>query len=132
MRRPATRSAKRSGAALLFERQRREATTALAAQAAERAAVKAAPAPTPEPGTYRIAELQEGQCRFAFTPHGAARDAHRFCGEPVAWKGGRPTSWCRDHLLEVSGAPGRHAGGASLADVLRAECSTITPTQTGA
>ncbi|WFS07757.1 hypothetical protein [Methylobacterium sp. 391_Methyba4] len=121
MGRSATRPAKKSGAALLYERQRRAATAALAAQAAERAAVKAAPAPTPEPGTYRIAELREGQCRFACTSHGAARDAHRFCGEPVAWKGGKPTSWCRDHLLEVSGAPGRHAGGASLADVLRAE-----------
>lgn len=118
------RPARKSGAALLYERQRREATAALAAQAAQHTAREVAPAPTPAPGTYRIAELQEGQCRFACTPHGAARDAHRFCGEPVAWKGGRPTSGCRDHLLEVSGAPGRNAGGASLADVLRAEGRT--------
>ncbi|SFJ68608.1 hypothetical protein [Methylobacterium brachiatum] len=121
MGRPATRPAKKSGAALLYERQRREATAALAAQAAQHTAREVATAPTPEPGTYRIAELRDGQCRFACTSHGAARDAHRFCGEPVAWKGGRPTSWCRDHLLEVSGAPGRHADGASLADVLRPE-----------
>lgn len=121
MGRSATRPARKSGAALLFERQRREATAALAAQAAEHAIVKAAPAPTPAPGTYRIAELREGQCKFACTPHQARPEAHRFCGEPVAWKGGKPTSWCPEHLAEVSGAPGRWAGGASLADLKRAE-----------
>ena len=154
-----TRPAPKSGAALRFEQQRRAATEALRAQAAQvreiRAAQAAPPlavgegevhaaqkagklrpvrrveklakaspepalakiAPIREAGAYPIADLREGQCRFACTPHTARPAEHRFCGEPVAWKGGKPTSWCREHLPVVSGAPGRHAGGASVADV---------------
>lgn len=71
----------------------------------------------PPPGTYRIADLRAGQCRFACTPHTALAEEHRFCGEPVAWLRGKPTSWCAQHLATISGAPGRHSGGASLADL---------------
>jgi len=75
--------------------------------------------PPLQPGTWPIADLREGQCRFACTPHGARPEDHRFCGEPVAWKGGKPTSWCREHLPVISGAPGRSPGGASEADLER-------------
>lgn len=57
--------------------------------------------PPPQPGTYQIAELRRDQCRFACTDFRAPPDAHRFCGEPVFWKGGKPTSWCREHLARV-------------------------------
>lgn len=73
--------------------------------------------PTHAPGMWPIADTREGQCKFACTPHSARPELHRFCGEPVAWKGGKPTSWCREHLDVVSGAPGRASGGASVADV---------------
>ena len=183
MGRAATRAAPKSGAALRFERQRREATEALRAQAAQVREIRAAQAamtpppsagegmakpetgipvteqnqqveattevraeprkvarnmhagmhaapfaeptivaakintPLRQPGTWPIADLREGQCRFACTSHTARAAEHRFCGEPVVWKGTKPTSWCREHLPVVSGAPGRHAGGASVADV---------------
>lgn len=74
-------------------------------------------APTFAPGTWPMAATLPGQCKFACTPHSARPEQHRFCGEPVAWKGGKPTSWCRVHLDVVSGAPGRTPGGASVADV---------------
>ncbi|WP_342163046.1 hypothetical protein [Methylobacterium sp. SD21] len=111
------RTPHKSGATLRYERQQREARDALAAQAAQVAEVQqAAPAPAPPPGTYRIADLHAGQCRFACTPHTARAEEHRFCGGPVAWLRGKPTSWCAQHLAVISGAPGRHSGGASLAD----------------
>ena len=68
-------------------------------------------------GAWPIAALREGQCRFACTGFTARPDEHRFCGEPVAWRKGKPTSWCGEHLRRVCGAPGRSAGGASVADV---------------
>lgn len=58
-------------------------------------------------GSYRIAALVAGQCRFACTPHTARPDAHRFCGAPVAWKAGKPTAWCPEHLARVYEASGR-------------------------
>lgn len=70
-----------------------------------------------EPGTWRLAELLEAQCRFACTPHNARPEAHRFCGLPVAWLRGKPISWCSEHLKLVVGAPGFAAGGRSMADV---------------
>ena len=117
MGRSATRPAPKSGAALRFEQQRRAATEALRAQAAQHVEVTAPPRPTHAVGAWPIADLREGQCRSACTPHTARAAEHRFCGEPVVWKGTKPTSWCREHLPVVSGAPGRHAGGASVADV---------------
>lgn len=98
---------------------RRGATEAPAAKAAQHVEVTASPQPVHPAGTWPIADLREGQCRFACTPHTARSEDHRFCGEPVAWKGGKPTSWCRDHLPVISGAPGRWPGGASEADVER-------------
>ncbi|SFM91280.1 hypothetical protein [Methylobacterium pseudosasicola] len=117
MGRPSTRPAPKSGAALRYERLRREATEALRAQAAQHVEVTAPPRPAHPVGAWPIADLREGQCRFPCTSFRAQPADHRFCGEPVAWKGGKPTSWCREHLPVVSGAPGRHAGGASVADV---------------
>jgi len=72
--------------------------------------------PPPQPGTYWIAELRQDQCRFACTPHAARPDAHRFCGEPVAWKNGKATSWCREHLAKVYEASGRIPVEISKAD----------------
>ncbi|MGX9983948.1 hypothetical protein [Methylobacterium fujisawaense] len=121
-----TRPAPKSAMARLWDRQREQARAAMAARqpAADPApAVKPPPAslpPRPAPGTFRIAELVEGQCRFPVTPHRARPHEHRFCGEPVAWKAGKPTSWCGQHLIEVCGQPGRAPGGASLADMARA------------
>ncbi|MDF2601114.1 MAG: hypothetical protein K0Q54_3937 [Methylobacterium brachiatum] len=63
--------------------------------------------PASQAGSYRIAELVAGQCRFACTPHTARPDAHRFCGAPVAWKAGKPTAWCPEHLARVYDTPGR-------------------------
>lgn len=70
-------------------------------------------------GTWPIADLRAGQCRFACTGFAARPDQHRFCGAPVAWLRGKPTSWCSGHLPTVCGAPGFTAGGRSLADVQR-------------
>lgn len=119
MGRPATRPAPKSGAALRYDRMRREATEALRAQAAQVATVTAPPRPVHPLGTRPMSDLRAGQCRFACTGFQARPEEHRFCGEPVAWKGGKPTSWCRVHLPVVSGAPGRSAGGASVADVAK-------------
>lgn len=83
----------------------------------EKTDMPAAPAPSYAPGTWPMAATTAGQCKFACTPHSARPEQHRFYGEPVAWKGGKPTSWCRVHLDVVSGAPGRTPGGASVADV---------------
>jgi hypothetical protein len=79
-------------------------------------AVQIAPPSPPAPGTYRIAELRQDQCHFACTPHAARPDAHRFCGEPVAWKGGKPTAWCLEHLAKVYEASGRAPVETSAAD----------------
>lgn len=70
-------------------------------------------------GAWPIADLRAGQCRFACTGFAARPDQHRFCGAPVAWLRGKPTSWCSGHLPTVCGAPGFSAGGRSLADVQR-------------
>lgn len=165
------RSQPKSGAALRYERQMREAKAALAAQAAQVRALRGPRAAAggeanigeaiPEPdqslkaatcevaqnrkltrnaclegaekrdflqtptsaakpqhpiGCWPIIDLRDGQCRFPCTPHTARPNQHLFCGQPVAWSRNVPTSWCRDHLPIVCGAPGRHAGGASLAD----------------
>lgn len=83
----------------------------------EKTDIPAAPSPTFAPGTWPMAATTAGQCKFACTPHSARPEQHRFCGEPVAWKGGRPTSWCSHHHDVVSGAPGRTPGGASVADI---------------
>ncbi|MCB4802666.1 hypothetical protein QO001_002219 [Methylobacterium brachiatum] len=72
--------------------------------------------PASQAGTYRIAELVEGQCRFACTPHTARPDAHRFCGAPVAWKAGKPTAWCPEHLAWVYEASGRASVDSAVAD----------------
>lgn len=75
--------------------------------------------PPPEPGTWRISELREGQCRFACTPHNARPEAHRFCGQRTqAGPGNLHGSWCPHHLPMVwSGA--KTAGGVSRAEVRR-------------
>ena len=72
--------------------------------------------PASQTGSYRIAELVEGQCRFACTPHATRPDAHRFCGAPVAWKAGKPTAWCPEHLARVYDTLGRGPAGAGVAD----------------
>ena len=72
-----------------------------------------------ETGRWPLLALRAGQCRFPCTPHDARPHEHLFCGEPVAWVRGKPTSYCRCHLPVVSGAPGRAAGGASVADAER-------------
>lgn len=128
------RPAALSPAAKRFERQKAQALATLRAPAATPPAARegrrpalppAAPAPivppppTPEPGTWRIAELREGQCRFACTPHDARPAAHRFCGQTTqAGPGNLHGSWCPDHLPMVwSGA--KTAGGVSRADIER-------------
>ncbi|WP_070998833.1 GcrA family cell cycle regulator [Methylobacterium sp. C1] len=83
----------------------------------EKSDTAAVPAPTYTLGTWPMAATTAGQCKFACTPHTARPEQHRFCGEPVAWRGGKPTSWCRVHLDVVSGATGRTPGGASVANV---------------
>lgn len=128
-----SRAAPRSAMARLWERQREEARATASLKAGKlrpvRRVDKAAEAspgpallierPIQPQGSHRIGDLREGQCRFACTPHNARPAEHRFCGEPVAWKGGKLTSWCSRHLVEVCGAPGRTAGGASVADMAR-------------
>lgn len=74
-------------------------------------------------GAYRLTDLTLDQCRFACTPHSARADQHRFCGQPVQWLSGKPTSWCAAHLPVVTGTKGRHAGGASAADAAAGRCA---------
>ncbi len=50
------------------------------------------------PGRWPILALRTGQCRFACTPFNAARDAHRFCGEPTTGAG---SSYCELHRAIV-------------------------------
>lgn len=123
-----------SPAAKRYERQKAQALAALrgtgapppaAGEGVAAASVPPAPAPIappppdPEPGTWRIAELREGQCRFACTPHNARPEAHRFCGRRTqVGPGNLHGSWCPDHLPMVwSGA--KTAGGMSRADAER-------------
>lgn len=127
-----------SPAAKRHERQKAQALAALRAAAApppaagegsapspvngegdEQHLITPAPPPVPEPGTWRIAELREGQCRFACTPHNARPEAHRFCGRGTqVGPGNLHGSWCPDHLPMVwSGA--KTAGGVSRADAER-------------
>ncbi|MGA4552358.1 hypothetical protein [Methylorubrum aminovorans] len=57
-----------------------------------------------QPGTWPIADLRAGQCRFACTADDAPRDQHRFCGRPT--RVGRSNlhgSWCDEHLARVWG-----------------------------
>lgn len=57
------------------------------------AAEPAAPA-LPVARHIPIVAAGAGECRFAVTPHGAPREAHRFCGAPT----GDPTrSYCPHH-----------------------------------
>lgn len=53
---------------------------------------------TPAPGLWPILALRSGQCRFACTPFDAARDDHRFCGEPTT---GVNSSYCETHRAIV-------------------------------
>ena len=55
-------------------------------------------------GTWPLADLRTGQCRFACTADDVPRDQHRFCGRPT--RVGRSNlhgSWCDEHLPRVWG-----------------------------
>ncbi len=52
----------------------------------------------PAPGLWPILALRSGQCRYACTPFHAARDDHRFCGEPTT---GVNSSYCEAHRAIV-------------------------------
>ena len=67
--------------------------------------------PQRAPGTYKLAELRQSQCRFACTPDDARPAEHRFCGNPVVGHG----SWCAEHLKRVASPSGM--GGRSFADL---------------
>lgn len=55
-------------------------------------------------GAWPIADLRQGQCRFACTPDHARPEDHRFCGRPARiGPGNRHGSWCPDHLALVWG-----------------------------
>lgn len=76
--------------------------------------VEPAAPPVREPGTYPIAELRMGQCRFACTPHGDRE--HRFCGAATEiGPGNLHGSWCAAHLPHVLSSGG--AGWKSRAEV---------------
>lgn len=118
--------AAKSDAAKRFERQRQEALAALASRRPEPQpaplpfeirAPKPVHRPSHRPGLWPMRDLGPAQCRFACTPHTARPEEHLFCGQPVTWLRGKPTSWCAEHLAKVVGAPGRAAGGASAADL---------------
>lgn len=52
----------------------------------------------PTAGHWPILALRIGQCRFACTPFHAAKDDHRFCGEPTTGPG---SSYCEAHRAIV-------------------------------
>ncbi len=52
----------------------------------------------PTVGRWSILALRTGQCRFACTPFHAAKDDHRFCGEPTTGPG---SSYCEAHRAIV-------------------------------
>lgn len=63
------------------------------------ATIVAAEINTLAPGAWPIANLREGQCRFACTPDHVPADQHRFCGEPTrVGPGNLHGSWCPKHL----------------------------------
>lgn len=55
-------------------------------------------------GTWPLADLRSGQCRFACTADDAPRDQHRFCGRPTRIsRSNLHGSWCDEHLPRVWG-----------------------------
>lgn len=69
------------------------------------AAAFEAPKPVEHPdGTWPLADLRTGQCRFACTADDVPRDQHRFCGRPTRIsRSNLHGSWCDEHLTRVWG-----------------------------
>ncbi|MGU3417668.1 hypothetical protein [Methylobacterium sp. D54C] len=108
-----------SSIARLYERQRAAARNAVTRDRSFSPLPPKPAKPVHAQGAWPMADLEDGQCRFACTPDHAPRGGHRFCGQPVTFMRGRPLSWCSEHLARVAGAPGHSAGGKSLADLGR-------------
>lgn len=55
-------------------------------------------------GTWPLADLRSGQCRFACTADDTPRDQHRFCGRATRIsRSNLHGSWCDEHLPRVWG-----------------------------